>query len=204
MKVVPTHITKTQLTTALDVGSEQLRKLCKEGLPSVKRNNRLMFSPQSVFDWCVTTGRHKHATRLAGAYPSVAKQVDPPANVKGDMADLDAYVDRVRFNECALHEFVKSSAGNKESLVWAISNYKDACKQRLDVEREISKIRLEQSKVIPREEANRRFAEVGQIVRNRLLGLPGAMAGELVGKKASEINDLLTIEIHNVLEELSK
>lgn len=40
--------------------------------------------------------------------------------------------------------------------------------------------------------------------RNKLLGLPSKFATQLEGKNREEINDILTVEIENLLEELSQ
>ena len=189
-----------ELSDLLGVGAEAIRRWRKEGMPATKKNGKMAFAMQPTFDWFLSKGKHKHANVIAGKLGKAeGKAVD-----LSEIDDLDAYVQRVRFNECALHSMVEGAKNDRNGFVWAYNNYKEACDQRLRVEKEISRIKLDQSKSIPRDEVNREFAEMGQLIKNRMLALPGILAAMLEGKSKPEINDILNKELRKVLEEMSK
>ena len=141
-----------------------------------------------------------HKTRnTAGAKYDLKICETSDAKPVGGVDDLDAFVQRVRFNEAALHVFVVASKDNPNNMAWAYGNYKDAGKQRIEVEEKISRIKLEQSNTIPAEDAKRQVIEMAQLFKNNLLAMAGKVAPMCEGKNASEINDILTGEIDQSL-----
>ena len=74
------------------------------------------------------------------------------------------------------------------------------------VKREQNEIKLQQmqGEVLLAEEVEEELSELVVKLRSNLLGLPAKMSGILEGKSRGEINEILTAEIEEKLEELSE
>ena len=193
-------INLNELAEALELGKESVRRFRKEGLPCTKVNGKLAFDVEEVFAWFVSTGRHKHAGRITKLRVNPDK---PVREVTGAIDDLDAFVERVRFNECALHEDVQNAV-DAAMRGYAYGNYKDACKQRLDVEKEISRIQMSQQLSVAVEDVERQFAELGSLVKSKLMSWIAKLPPLLEEKSMAQMSEVLEDEVREVLEDLSR